>query len=266
MSKLGNRWLLTLCVAAGLTVPVAGQELSVATSTAACKTCNCYRSSDCSGGQTCGGYGSCDKSGKLDGTCSGGGGAVWGVGDLSAVSAAIDAYFDAFMASSRDVTGTAATMPAATDPLRAANAQRLSLDGHVAVRNLVLDALDLTIGFDLVPGNQRLCRAAGPVPTVRGDMTLAADALVAAVRQGLENAVEFNDPAQVVAPLQAFWATYPNYVPHHTGRCYPHGHANYPYASPLDCQVTELQNLLQLSLPGPAAPLMSAVEAGKSRP
>jgi hypothetical protein len=264
MSKLGNQLLLTLCAVAGLTVPVAGQELAVATSTAACKTCTCYFTSDCSSGQTCGSYGSCTKSGKLDGVCSGGGVAVWGVGELSAVSAAIDAYFDAFTESSRNLTGTA--VPAAAGRLRVANAQRLSLDGHVAVRNLALDALDLAIGFDLVRENERLCPVAGPVPTVRGDMTLASDALVDAVRQGLENAIELNDPAQVVAPLQAFWATYPSYAPHHTGRCYDHGHADYTYVSPLDCQMTELQNLLRLYLPGSAAPLVEAIPANKGRP
>lgn len=239
------------CALLALAAPAAAQDLAVAISTAACKDCTCYFSSDCPEGETCGDYFTCTKVGKLDGLCKKRTAEVWSVGDLANAADAVSGYFDAFHEASRDLVGSGVSR--ARGELRSAQAHRLTLDGHLAVRNLTLDALDLTIGFDLVAENLRLCAVTAPVPTVRAVQSLAADDLVAAVKEGLEAAIRFNDPSLVVGPLQAFWSQHPEYEPHHTGRCYAHGHADFPYAGPLDCQVAELTNLLKLYLPSGTA-------------
>lgn len=239
--------------------PAQARALALATSPSACDNCECYVSSDCSNGETCGDYFTCTKVGKLDGMCKSGGSGAFTVGDLSAAASAASAYFDAFDEGSQDVLGTG--LPTAQEHVQAAHDARLSLDGHVAVRSLVLDALDLAIGFDLVHENLRLCSAAGPVPMVRGPLHEGARALVSAVRTGVVDALRFGDPALVQQPLADFWAQYPDYEPHHSGRCYEHGHSSYPFADPLDCQVTELQRLLELYLPAATQSQLSAKPA-----
>lgn len=227
--------------------PVEARELASTSGPSACVDCNCYFSSDCSDGGTCS-YTSCNQVGKNDGVCKSGGAGVFASGDLSAAADAIGAYFDAFEESSSDTEGT--RIPEASDHVQVAHDARLSLDGHVAVRSLVLDSLDLAIGFDLVHESLRLCSTAGPVPTVRGTLDATAQSLVTAVRTGVVDAVQFDDPSLVEPPLTDFWNQHPDYEPHHSGRCYDHGHASYPYADPRDCQVSELQALLELYLPG----------------
>lgn len=241
--------LATALMAALAVLPAAepAEAVALATGSSACVDCNCYYSSDCSSGETCN-YVSCNEVGKYDGVCKSGGAGVFAPGDLSAAAAAVSAYFDAFEDASQDTIGTGITQ--ASDDVEIAHEARLSLDGHVAVRSLVIDALDLAIGFDLSHENLRLCSTAGPVPTVRGQLDAEAEALVTAVRTGVVDAIRFDDPSMVQQPLASFWAQHPDYEPHHSGRCYDHGHANYPYADPLDCQVTELQSLLQIFLPG----------------
>lgn len=255
MQTQASSLFLGVCVIGALAAPAASQDLAVATSTAACEDCTCYFTSDCPEGETCGDYHTCTKVGKLDGLCKKRTAVVWAEKDVAAAADAVAAYFSAFFEASRDLVG--GRVSASVPHLRAAHAHRLTLDGHTAVRSLTLDALDLTIGFDLVAENVRLCSVAAPVPTVRAALGGAADDLVDAVKSGLTDAIRFNDPALVAAPLEAFWSQYPKYEPHHTGRCYDHGHADFPYASPLDCQVTELSNLLRLYLPAAPAPAVA---------
>lgn len=225
------------------------QQIASASSGSECSTCTCYYSSDCGDSSySCGDYGQCTAKGKLDGLCKNRGiTEVWSSTDLSIVADAVEEYFDAFHEASRDTTGGNQT--AARQRLVDAQSHRLSVLGHAAVRSLVIDALDLTIGFDLVHENLRLCSEAGPLPTVRAEMSVEADALVAAVRQGLADAIRANDSSLVEPPIRSFWSLYPSYEPHHTGRCYDHGHAGHPYASPADCQVSEIRGLTELVLP-----------------
>jgi hypothetical protein len=209
--------------------------------------CNCYWSSDCGSGQTCGGYFSCTQSGKLDGTCrSSGSGGGWDLPDLTLAAEGIAEYFQVFEISAGDITGRT-TLPKALAQLGRVQARRLTLAGHLAVQELALDALDLTVGFDLVRPRMQLCSA--PVPTFRGRLAEAETALVHAVRDGLVAAVKSGDAGKIEAPLRSFWQKHPDFEPDHTGRCYDHGHRDFPYKTPLECQLTELRALLKLYLP-----------------
>jgi hypothetical protein len=209
-------------------------------------SCNCYYSSDCGSGQTCGGYFNCKLVGKLDGTCrSSGGGGVWEVADLTVAAEGVREYFRAFEISAADPTGK--TVAEAIAQLDRVQSRRLTGKGHLAVQELTLDALDLTVGFDLIRASTRLCTL--PVPTLRVALHGPEAALVAAVREGLAAAIESGDPGRLEAPLRRFWSEHPDFEPDHTGRCYEHGHREYPYDSALDCQLTELRGLLGLYLP-----------------
>ena len=249
--KIELALLVSLATVLAIVPAVQAQAMAAVSSAGMCNECTCYVSSDCSSGETCGDYFTCTKKGKLDGVCKSSGVSVWSTADLSAAADAVDAYFDAFYEASRDTVGGGAV--SAEQWLRIAHSQRLSVEGHAAVRSLTLDALDLAIGFDLVHENLRLCPSTGSVPLVRGVMSEEADALVAAVRQGLVDAIRFNDSSLIEAPIRSFWAQNPAYEPHHTGRGYDHGHPSHPYASPGDCQVIELRALADLYLPGLAA-------------
>jgi hypothetical protein len=105
------------------------------------------------------------------------------------------------------------------------------------------------MGFDLVHPSPSSCGVPGPAPTFRGHFSGATRALFDAAREGVVAALRGNDPSRVEEPLRAFWKRYPGYKPDHTGRCYDHGHEDYPYDSALACQVAEITALLRVHLP-----------------
>lgn len=245
-----TRSIVVLGLAAAAALPLLAQEptdIALLMSSNACENCNCYWSSDCSDGQSCN-YNGCTHVGKLDGVCKSSGGAGGlDLPDLPIAAEGVREYFAAFHVAAQDITG--ATLPEARTALRAAHGRRLTLEGHLSLRMLVLDALDVTIGWDLVTPTVRFCSAAGPAPTFRGHLDAGTRALLAATEEALTVAIANNDASRVREPIEKFWASYPDYEPDHSGRCYDHGHDDYPYKSPAECQITELSRMLATHLP-----------------
>jgi hypothetical protein len=144
------------------------------------------------------------------------------------------------------------------DLVRRAQDQRLTTDEHFAVQLIVHNALDLTLGFDFI-GPQPSCIGAdedGQLdPGGLGQMRLAAkDALpeeielAEIVHQSVVGAIKANKPDIVAQPIQLFWKKHPTYQPRHTGRCFPHGHPEFPYETAEECQIEELRHMLSLFL------------------
>jgi hypothetical protein len=93
-----------------------------------------------------------------------------------------------------------------------------SREKHEALQQIVHESLDATLGFDF-DFPQFQCSTGN----IRGAPD-GADALLEATRTALVTAIAKQDPSAVAAPIHAFWKSYPNYRPMHTGRYYPHGH------------------------------------------
>jgi len=225
---------------------------------ATAKKCNCYYSSDCSKGNTCGGMGDCTASGKSDGTCSinanSGGGDVAPIlskkqrlilpqaskkeSDI-ALYAAIDGYFQAFLKAIKQGGGVPDKKL-----IDAAQKTGLSKKGHDDVEYAVWVALDAVMGWDFMYPN-KLQRATGYVGNIRevhGVKT--AEGIVDAARRGLLEAIQFRNVSNVAGPLQDFWAQNPNFVPRHLGRCYPHGHEEITDSkTSIACQIDTLERL-----------------------
>lgn len=83
-----------------------------------------------------------------------------------------------------------------------------------------------------------------------------AAALVDAVRLGLTEAIKTRNSTEIDPPLRAFWSKHAGYAPQHTGRCYPHGHAEVTDArSSIECQSATLQRVaMQLIAAANSAP------------
>lgn len=244
--------ILAIALATAVQAPLLAQsnggpdDIALLMSSNSCETCNCYWSTDCSSGQSCN-YNGCTHVGKLDGVCKSSGSGGWELPDLPLAADGVGDYFRGFVKSAQDITG--ATVPQAAEELKSAHRRRLTLQGHLSLRMLSLDALDVVVGFDLVAPTVRFCSAAGPVPTFRGHLDAATEALLAATEAGLRAAIVDNDPNRIRQALRQFWAKYPDYEPDHSGRCYRHGHDDFPYESPEACQVDELTRLLRVHLP-----------------
>lgn len=230
-------------------------------------TCNCYYSSDCTGVNYCQGYGNCTPSGKLDGTCStiavantvdsARSGQVPVKEKAEDVYAAVDSYFQAFLKAVKKGGGV-------PDPELVAVAQKahLSQSGHDGVERAVWVSLDAVMGWDFMYPN-KLQRSWGAVGNIREVPSGAVAAgLVEATRQGLLAAIQAHDPAKVDAPLQAFWAENPTYIPQHLGRCYPHGHKEVTdEATSVACQTDTLQRVAAtlIKMTGFDSPKISAL-------
>ncbi|HEY6252387.1 MAG TPA: hypothetical protein VI685_20725 [Candidatus Angelobacter sp.] len=254
--------LLCGLLLAGLAV--AQNTNAVAIPVATKETCNCYYTSDCTGVNYCQGYGNCTPSGKLDGTCS----TIAVASDSAktaqavkekpeAISAAVDSYFQAFLKAVKKGGGV-------PDPELVAAAQKvqLSQNGHDGVEHAVWVSLDAVMGWDFMYPN-KLQRSFGAVGNIRevpsGD---TAARIVEATRRGLLDSIQAHDPSKVDAPLQAFWAENPTYIPQHLGRCYPHGHKEVTdQASSVACQTDTLQRVaaMLIRLTGFDSPKISAL-------
>jgi len=216
-----------------------------------CPTCDCYYSSDCSSGKTCGGYGNCTASGKLDGTCSGGSEEIFSKGPLdkkllptpkqdpAAVYAAVDTYFQAFIKAVNRGGGV-------PDQKLLATAQKAAATeaGRRDVEYAVWVSMDAVMGWDFMYPND-LQRASGFVGNIREvHGVAAASGIVDAARRGILDAIQSGDATKVAGPLQEFWSKNPNFIPRHLGRCYPHGHAEVTDSkSATACQIDTLQRV-----------------------
>jgi len=240
---------LALVLAVVLAAPAASDIIIIAEPS--CDTCDCYWSSDCSDGQTCGDYFKCTRSGKLDGTCKKRDGvAPWSAGDLLEVAGAVDDRFDAFLMVSGDDVG--GFIESAAEYIEKAQNRRLTALGHSAVLTLVEDVLDLSVGFDVVTAESGArCSEVEPLPGFRGDHhnLTESQAMIRAMREAVASAIRGNDPSLAEGPIRTFWENYPDYEPDHSGRCYNHGHHDFPYLNGLDCQLSEVVKVLELYLP-----------------
>jgi hypothetical protein len=203
------------------------------------QTCDCYWSADCGTGNTCGGYGSCTAGGKSDGTCR-----YVGLSKRLERPASLGAAVDSFFKAYEKAIERGGGVPDA-DLVRAAEEVPLSRGGHDLVEYAVWVSLDAVIGWDFMyPSISQ--RATGDyygnIREVGG--VGGSSGLVDAARRGLLAAMQSGDSADVVKPIQEFWASHHNFAPHHLGRCYPHGHEELtsPEGS-LKCQVDTLQRL-----------------------
>ena len=65
--------------------------------------------------------------------------------------------------------------------------------------------------------------------------------IIEAARAGFVETIRSGQPEAILAPIQAFWAAFPDFRPNHGGRCYPHGHLEYETA--LECQEANLMKI-----------------------
>lgn len=204
----------------------------------ACPTCDCYWSSDCSDGKKCNYSSGCTKSGKLDGTCTASTGIV--IASPTDVATSLSHWFDAYIATAtagQDGLPNAFLVNQALQTGLSEQTKRL-------VRDEVINALDILLGFDaVIPRGNCLdqdprCLAQHRVPVEAEGIEL-----LRAGKDALVDAVLTGDPSTVDAALNAYWST-SAFEPHHTGRCYPHGHSG--FLTTLDCQKDELRRIANL--------------------
>jgi hypothetical protein len=179
--------------------------------------CSCYFDDECD--LLCGGYGQCTPNGKADGTCG-----PWkphgGIFDAVAWSKAADLYFEAYQVPVKAGEGRPDERL-----LQVAGKIELGDDtrgNHEVLQQVIFECLDAALGFDFQfpqPGQS--------TGNIRGVPPEATE-LVEAVRKGFVNALVKKDPNVAAVPIREFWKNHPNYVPRHTGRYYPHGHAGPP--------------------------------------
>jgi hypothetical protein len=214
-----------------------------------CKTCDCYFSSDCSGDKWCD-YGSgCTETNKpngtprYDGTCT----KSDNIADPSIDFAnAVDFRLQAYIRAGESGGG-----PQDTGLVGEAEGIRLSVQAHRASQTVADNALDLAVGFDGLRVYLQNCGGGPRTPSFEGNRGWMAR-LLDRMREGIVEAIKANDPSLVAGPVRSFWREYPGKEPQHSGRCYPHGHADFPYKSPEECQIAELQGMLRQLIPSSA--------------
>jgi hypothetical protein len=207
-----------------------------------CVECNCYWSSECGSNQLCD-YGSgCTHVGKKDGTCkdkgSGDGGQV------AAVSAALDMWLQAYENPTPD---KGLPNSAILDRIRALG---LSRERSRAVRLAAFNAMDVVLGFDF--GHPRgdcdlydaRCLGILRIPPDR-----RARQFLQTVRSAISQSIRTGNRATLQRSVNLFRRRNPTFKPHHTGRCYPHGHHEYPFRSVPNCVGDELSRIVDDLVP-----------------
>lgn len=203
------------------------------------QSCNCYWSSDCGTGNSCGGYGSCNAGPKNDGTCTYNGLLKKRLESPVALGSALDYFFKAYLKAIDRGGGAPDSVL-----VEAAQSVPLSSPGHDLVEYTVWVSLDAEIGWDFIYPSTFL-RVSGFPGNIREVNTVkSSSGLVDAARRGLLSAMQSGDQAEVVAPVREFWAKNPTFAPSHLGRCYPHGHDEITdSAGCVRCQLDTLQRL-----------------------
>ena len=210
--------------------------------------CHCYWGSDCGPDAPCL-IGGCQPvwDGKLDGVCRGfrGPGAGWAIlgGNVVGLARSADRWFQSYIAAAQD----AMRMPDSASLVEALRVP-LTLGWHREIRQAVYNSIDLTMGFDFQPPEGD-CFAYDPrcIGRFRVELSTEGVQLLEALRQGFTQAIRESQPSAVEEPLRAFWNSN-SLAPLHTGRCYPHGHPDFQYRSPADCQVDGLTRILKVLL------------------
>ena len=215
-------------------------------------TCNCYYNTDCVILPSYCDLFVCTEVGKLDGICkvgtepTGPGGGFEPI-DLPLAAESGGLLFTAFELTARNPKGIPTRE--AYHLIDKAQQSRLSIEGHLAVQAIVNNVLDRIIGFDIVYEPKQSCGVSGLFPNYRGEYSEALGKLLRVVRNSVTTAIRNNDPSVVAWPIRRFWRMHPDFRPNHSGRCYPHGHDDYPYESPAECQVKEILAILRANLP-----------------
>ena len=117
---------------------------------------------------------------------------------------------------------------------------------HIAIKDLTFNAIDVVLGFDFAhPRGNCFVYDARCLGSLRIRLSEGGAEILKATRNGIINAVKEEDPSGIEKYLSDYWAMH-TYEPYHTGRCYPHGHAEFADAgyTPLECQVEELRSLI----------------------
>ena len=203
-----------------------------------CSECTCYWSSECGSGQICDYSSGCTHVGKKDGTCKSSGAGGGGVtADLASMTLGL--WLDAYQDPTRDNGLPSAGI------IRQIQAVKLSKEDGRRVRFAAFNTLDVVLGFDFghPRGNCELydARCLG---ILRMPLDSGAKQLLRSVRSGLVQMIQKRDRAALQKSLNAFWKKYPRFRPHHSGRCYPHGHREYRFKSISDCQIDELTRIV----------------------
>jgi hypothetical protein len=210
-----------------------------------CVSCTCYWSSDCTSG-SCNYSSGCTQSGKNDGTCKVTTGSVIKP-DVLLAAEAIETMFEGYIVAGQTRDGL---------PDEGLNGQARRLNSVLTplqygeIQETVFNAIDITMGFDFVhPRGDCVAYDARCLGQFIIQLDARGVALLRATQSGFTRALTSNDRGVLAESLQSFWQENTDFAPHHMGRCYPHGHAEFPYASPLECQVDELGRLLDTFLP-----------------
>lgn len=200
---------------------------------AACDNCDCYWSSECGSGKKCDYASGCTKNGKLDGTCTASTSAA--LATVDQMTEALTHWFDAYIATaidSKDGLPDAGLVDKTTQ-------LGLSERAQAAIRDEVINSLDVLLGFDItLPRGNCLEQDYRCLAQLRIPIDEKGSALLQAAKEGLVASVQDGNPSSLYATLEGFWK-FTEYHPHHTGRCYPHGHHGHE-ESPLECHQDEL--------------------------
>lgn len=211
----------------------------------ACAECNCYWSTECGSNQSCD-YGSgCTHVGKLDGTCkaSGSGGGLSPVG-VSLAANGMGLWLDAYKEPDR-VKGLANI-----DIWNRIEALKMPQQDKRRLQLAAFNVLDVLLGFDFAhPRGNCGVYDARCLGILRIHPSKQAQQLLEHARKGLSAALRDRNSSVLQRELYAFWKKQPTFRPHHTGRCYPHGHREFGRRSVAQCQIDELTRIVDDLLP-----------------
>ena len=206
-------------------------------------SCDCYFSRDCGDPvkrcRTAHPY--CIDSGKFDGSC------FRDIGPwddfnnelFSLVANAIDLWFEAYQFPTKK-----RGLPNA-EIVKRINKLELVYAHQRRARFAVFNAIDVALGFDFVhPRGDCKEYDERCLGIFRISIDPEGFELLKAVRIGFSQGLQKRNPRAITDPIRSYWKQYPKFRPHHTGRCYPHGHPEYEFKSVAECQIDELSRIL----------------------
>jgi hypothetical protein len=204
----------------------------------ACPNCNCYWSTDCASGEFCNYSSGCTKVGKLDGTCKKSATPIE-VESTATAATSLGLWLEAFEQSTADEG-----LPA-MDRFNRIRSAALSSDDRRRVQEAAFNAMDILVGFDLNhPRGDCEEFDARCLGIVRLPVEPRGIELLRTARAAMVRTIQTGDRTHLEHTLTNYWKRNPLYRPHHTGRCYPHGHREYPFRSIAQCQIEELNRIV----------------------
>lgn len=175
------------------------------------------------------------------GTCTASGGSGgFTPGQFAVAATALGLWLDAYQETTPDKG-----LPNA-EIVQRIQALNLSKEQQTRVRFAAFNVLDVVLGFDFAhPRGNCAVYDARCLGILRIQPDREARPLLQAVREGLTLGLQKQDRAALGKAVSAYWKRYPKFRPHHTGRCYPHGHPEDPFKSVAQCQIDELSRILE---------------------